>query len=133
MLSDCWFDFGNSVAIYKHVLNISSACVILASSCFWKKGIFKCEVLFHSLLIAPCESSMVTLFFSLSSASCLPSNKHHPWLGISLVTWKRNRDQWQSCCHGTVYSCWVEFCCKAWVSQSVCFLALPLWSQICGC
>lgn len=71
------------------------------------------------LLKAPCSNSMVILLFNRSSASCLPSNKHHSWLAILLVTWKRTRDQWQGCCHGTVYSYWVEFCCKARESQSL--------------
>lgn len=78
-----------------------------------EKGISECEVLLHSLLKAPCSSSMVILLLYLSSASCLPSNKHHPRLAIPLVIWKRTGDQWQGCCHGTVYSCRVEFCCKA--------------------
>lgn len=70
-------------------------------------------------LKAPCSSSMVIPLLYLSSASCLPSNKHHPLLAIPLVIWKRTRDQWQSCCHGTVYGCRVEICCKARECQSL--------------
>lgn len=84
-----------------------------------EKRILEREVLLHSLLKAPCSSSMVILLLYLSSASCLPSNKHHPRLAIPLVTWKRTGDQWQGCCHGTVYSCRVEFCCKARESPSL--------------
>lgn len=84
-----------------------------------EKGISECEELLHSSLKAPCSSSMVILLLYLSSASCLPSNKHHPRLAIPLVIWKRTGDQWQGCCHGTVYSCRVEFCCKARESQSL--------------
>lgn len=84
-----------------------------------EKGISECEVLLHSLLKAPCSSSMIILLLCLPSASCLPSNKHHPRLAIPLVIWKRTGDQWQYCCHGTVYSCRVEFCCKAREFQSL--------------
>lgn len=86
----------------------------------WKTNvILECEVLLHFLLKALCSNCMVILFFYLNSASCLPSNKHHPWLAILLVKWKCTRDQWQGCCHGTVCSCWVKYCCKACESQSM--------------
>lgn len=69
--------------------------------------------LLYSSLKSPCSSSMAILLLYLSSASCLPSNKHHPRPAIPLVIWKRAGDQWQGCCHGTACSCRVEFCCKA--------------------
>lgn len=115
-------------ALTKSSILFLFACVIPASFCFCLSGTAKWEgyllvwsapSLLHSLLKAPCSSSMVILLLYLSSASCLPSNKHHPRLAIPLVIWKRTGDQWQSCCHGTVYSCRVEFCCKARESQSL--------------
>lgn len=116
----------NGAAAFPQALTQSSYVIplCLCHSCFilflslWHRQVrrvspsVKCSLL-HSSLKAPCSSSMVILLLYLSSASCLPSNKHHPRLAIPLVIWKRTGDQWQGCCHGTVYSCRVEFCCKA--------------------
>lgn len=116
---------GFNPVLYFIPLCLCHSCLILffvslaLPSAEKKKGISECEVLLHSSLKAPCSSSMVILLLYLSSASCLPSNKHHPRLAIPLVIWKRTGDQWQGCCHGTMYSCRVEFCCKARESQSV--------------
>lgn len=83
----------------------------------------------------PLRSSGARSFFCrvrlpyLPTASCLPSNTHHPLPALPLVISKRTRDQWQGCYHGTVCSCRVEFCCKARESRSLrlAFLISGVW------
>lgn len=117
----------NPVVFYFIPLCLCHCCFVLFSS-LWHRQVLResegrlCRSVKSSSTPrwkAPCSSSMVILLLYLSSASCLPSNKHHPRLAIPLVIWKRTGDQWQGCCHGTVYSCRVEFCCKARESQSL--------------
>ncbi len=89
----------------------------------------------NSLLCYPAVPFALASFFSevrlpyLPTASCLPSNTHHPLPALPLVISKRTRDQWQGCYHGTMCSCRVEFCCKARESRNLrlAFLISGVW------